>query len=78
LLAQEQERLVAQLTKALGEIKTLKGLLPICAWCKKIRDDQGYWNQIETYLAQHAEVSFTHGICTDCARRIAGSMHPPQ
>jgi hypothetical protein len=77
LLAREQERLVERLTRALKEIRTLKGLLPICAWCKKIRDDRGYWNQIETYITEHSDASFTHGICTDCERRIAESVKPP-
>jgi PAS domain S-box-containing protein len=66
-LARERERLIAELSAAIGEIKDLKGLLPICAWCKKVRDDNGYWNQIEAYIAERSEVSFTHAICSDCA-----------
>ena len=66
----ERERLVAEREKALSEIKTLSGLLPICASCKKIRDDQGYWNQIEIYIRSHSEAEFSHGLCPDCAHRL--------
>jgi len=63
---EEKEKLIGDLTVALSKVKTLSGLLPICASCKKIRDDAGYWNQIEAYLRSHAEVEFSHGICPDC------------
>lgn len=66
----ERERLITALQEALNKVKTLSGLLPICAHCKKIRDDQGYWNQMEAYLQQHADAVFTHGICPDCAHRF--------
>jgi HAMP domain-containing protein len=62
----ERERVIAELQEALLKIKTLTGLLPICASCKKIRDDKGYWNQIETYIREHSDVEFSHGICPDC------------
>jgi len=62
----EVRLLVAGLQKALEDVKLLSGLLPICMWCKKIRDDQGYWNAIEHYLRQHSEAEFTHGICPEC------------
>ena len=68
--AAERERLIAELRKALAEVKTLSGLLPICANCKKIRDDGGYWTQVESYLLQKADVSFTHGICPDCMQQL--------
>jgi ligand-binding sensor domain-containing protein len=55
-----------ELTEALGRVKQLSGLLPICASCKKIRDDKGYWNQLEHYISDHSEVDFSHGICPDC------------
>ena len=58
-----QEKLISELQEALKRIKALKGLLPICASCKKIRDDKGYWNHIESYIRQHSEADFTHGIC---------------
>lgn len=66
----ESHTLIKELETALSEVKTLKGLLPICANCKKIRDDQGYWNQIESYLQQHAQASFTHSVCPDCIREL--------
>jgi hypothetical protein len=60
----------AHLAEALGKVKVLAGLLPICAWCHKIRSDGGYWQRIEAYLSAHSEASFTHGICPDCLERI--------
>lgn len=54
----------------LSEIKTLRGILPICANCKKIRDDKGYWNQIESYISAHSEAEFSHGICPECAKEL--------
>lgn len=73
LAAYERERtrltvLNAQLEHSLAEIRTLQGLLPICSWCKKIRDDEGLWTQVEDYLAEHTEASFTHGMCPECAK----------
>lgn len=68
----ERERLVTELKNALANIKTLHGLLPICATCKKVRDDSGYWNRIEDYVRERSGAEFTHGICPDCARK----MHP--
>ncbi len=65
----EQEKLILELQDALAGIKTLRGLLPICAWCKKIRDDQGYWQQIEAYVRDHSEADFSHSICPECARK---------
>lgn len=59
-----------ELQEALSKIKTLKGLIPICAWCKKIRDDKGYWKLIETYVKEHSDADFTHGICPDCAAKL--------
>ncbi|MDH5297427.1 MAG: response regulator [Desulfobulbaceae bacterium] len=67
---EEREKLIAQLQEALAKVKTLSGLLPICAACKKIRDDQGDWSQIETYIRDHSEAEFTHLVCPDCARRL--------
>ena len=62
----DRESLIQELTKALQEVKTLSGLLPICASCKKVRDDSGYWNQIETYIARNSSATFSHGLCPDC------------
>ncbi len=67
---QERERLVVELQEALANIKTLSGLLPICASCKKIRDDQGYWSQIESYISAHSRAQFSHGICPECAKQL--------
>ena len=60
----------ARLCHALAEIKTLSGLLPICSKCKKIRDDQGYWQLVEVYIQDRADVEFSHGICPDCAEEL--------
>jgi PAS domain-containing protein len=69
-LEKERERLIGELQGAIAKIRTLSGLLPICASCKKIRDDKGYWNQIETFIRDHSEAEFSHGICPDCARKL--------
>ena len=66
----EREKLIQELQKALSEVRKLSGMLPICASCKKIRDDQGYWQQVESYISQHSEVQFSHGICPECARKL--------
>jgi PAS domain S-box-containing protein len=66
----EKDAIIEELKDAMGKIKTLSGLLPICAACKKIRDDKGYWNQIELYIKKHSRAEFTHGICPDCAQRL--------
>lgn len=66
----EKDAMIAELKDAMGKIKTLSGLLPICAACKKIRDDKGYWNQIELYIKKHSEAEFTHGLCPDCGKRL--------
>ncbi len=69
-LVDAQETLAAkieELREALDHIKTLRGVVPICAWCKKIRDDEGYWRQLEAYIRDHTEAEFSHGICPACA-----------
>lgn len=66
----EREKLVNELETSLAEVKTLQGLLPICSSCKKIRDDQGVWNRIESYISAHTEAQFSHGICNDCLREL--------
>lgn len=60
----------ADLRSALAQVKKLSGLLPICAVCKKIRDDKGYWQQIESYISEHSEALFSHGVCPDCAKKL--------
>lgn len=66
----ERERLIAELTEALAQVRTLHGLLPICSACKRVRDDKGYWTQIESYLSQHSQTEFSHGICPSCAKHL--------
>jgi len=66
----EREYLIEQLKDALGKIKTLSGLLPICCRCKKIRDDKGYWNKIDVYVQEHSDVDFSHSICPECAEEL--------
>jgi len=62
----EREKLIAELQEALASVRTLRGLLPICAWCKQIRDDDGYWQGVEDYIQAHSNAEFTHGICPEC------------
>lgn len=64
-----------RLEKALSDVRELSGLLPICASCKKIRDDQGYWSQIETYIRKHTKAEFTHGICPECAKELYPTLN---
>ena len=66
---QEKENLIQDLQKALAEIRSLQGIVPICSHCKKIRDDSGYWKALESYIQEHSEASFSHGICPDCAKK---------
>jgi integral membrane sensor domain MASE1 len=68
---EEQTRLVGQLQQALGEIKTIRGMIPVCAWCKKVRTDTGAWQQMEYYLSQHLDATFSHGACPECVKKIA-------
>jgi GAF domain-containing protein len=66
----EFRRVSVHLADALNHIKTLQGLLPICAWCKRVRDDEGYWDQVEAYLHKHTGIDFTHGICPECLEKM--------
>ncbi len=66
--------LIIELRDAMANIKTLRGLVPICAWCKNVRDDKGYWSQVESYVEQHSEAQFTHGICPECHRKVTEEM----
>ncbi|MDD5645027.1 MAG: hypothetical protein PHO00_06225, partial [bacterium] len=76
----EKEELIEELQNALTQVKTLRGLLPICSHCKKIRDDKGYWHQVEEYVGKHSEVAFSHGICPSCRKKLyptpADKKHP--
>ncbi len=62
---------ITQLRNALAQVKTLQGLVPLCAWCRKIRDDDGYWTSLEEYLADHTDASVTHGICDACDAKLS-------
>jgi methyl-accepting chemotaxis protein len=68
--AEEREQLISELQHALNEVKSLRGILPICSSCKKIRSDQGSWQQIESYIRDHSDAEFSHGICPECAQRL--------
>lgn len=70
----EKDQLIVELQQALSEVKTLGGLLPICASCKKIRDDKGYWTQLESYITSRSAAEFSHSICPDCARRLYSGL----
>jgi DNA-binding response OmpR family regulator len=69
-LQQSMAERVRALEEALAQVKALQGLLPMCAWCKKIRNDQNYWQQVETYIAERSDARFTHSICPDCRERV--------
>ena len=74
---QEREQLISELRESLAKVKTLSGLLPICASCKKIRDDKGYWTRIEAYVSQHSDAEFSHGLCPECADKIYKEYNLP-
>jgi len=71
----ERQKMIAQLEKNLKEIKTLRGLIPMCAWCRNIRDDKGYWLKVEKYVEEHTDASFTHGICPRCMKKVNPDLH---
>ena len=73
-----QRQLIAQLQGALSKVQLLSGMLPICCSCKKIRDDQGYWKQIEVYIRDHSEAEFSHGICPECVARLYPGHAKPE
>ena len=65
-----RDETISKLQEALDEVKTLRGIVPICSHCKKIRDDRGFWNQVEVYVHDHSEAQFSHGICPECIREL--------
>lgn len=69
-IEEEKELLLAELQEAMAKVKVLSGLLPICSYCKNIRDDDGYWREIESFIHKHSEAKFSHGICPDCLERV--------
>jgi PAS domain S-box-containing protein len=77
-MEQERDRLIEELRHALAQVKALSGLLPICASCKKIRDDQGYWQHLECYIQEHSQAEFTHGICPECMERLYPGLIKPK
>jgi K+-sensing histidine kinase KdpD len=74
---EQQSRVISDLQKALAEIKTLSGLLPICGWCKHVRDDRGYWKQVELYIEEHSDVKFSHFMCPRCAENFKKEPEAP-
>lgn len=68
--SEKREKVIEELQVALDEVKTLSGLVPICSSCKKIRDDTGFWNQIELYIEKHSAAQFSHAICPDCIKKL--------
>ena len=71
----ENEKIILELREALAEVKTLSGMLPICSGCKKIRDDKGYWNQIEAYISDRSAAQFSHGLCPECAKKLYPELY---
>ena len=74
-IEEERELLIKELQNALAKVKTLSGFIPICASCKKIRDDKGYWNQIEAYISEHSEAEFSHSLCPECLQKLYPEFH---
>jgi GAF domain-containing protein len=70
----EFRRISNHLAAALDQVKTLQALLPICSWCKRVRDDEGYWNRVETYFHDHIGADFTHGICPECLKKVRRNL----
>ena len=75
-MEKDRDKLIVDLQKSLSEVKTLREFLPICSHCRKIRDDKGYWNQIESYIQEHSETEFSHGICPECAKKHFPDINP--
>ena len=73
--AMERQKLITELAKRLKEIKTLRGLLPMCAWCRNIRDDKGYWKNLEAYIQEHTDAAFSHGICPECMKKVIPELY---
>lgn len=73
----ERERLITDLESALAEVKTLRGILPICSYCKRVRDDRNYWQAVEAYVSAHSQAQFSHGICPECFTTHVASIMPP-
>jgi hypothetical protein len=76
MVEEERERLIKELQDAVADIKVLSGLVPICSSCKKIRDDKGYWTQLEGYIQAHSQAKFSHGVCPDCMKKLYPNFVP--
>jgi hypothetical protein len=76
-ITQQYVTLTTELQQALAELKVLRGFIPICAWCHRVRDDAGFWQQIEKYLDARADVTFSHGICPACTTVAQEQLHEP-
>ncbi len=74
ILLEQERKLKAELETTLNEVKVLRGIIPICASCKKIRDSEGYWKQVESYIEDHSEAQFSHGLCEECADKLYGDQ----
>ena len=74
ILLEQERKLRAELETTLNEVKVLRGIIPICASCKKIRDSHGYWKQVESYIGEHSEAQFSHGLCEECADKLYGDQ----
>ncbi len=70
----EQRETIAKLQKALAEVKTLSGLVPICGWCKKVRNDTGFWQSVEQYVGSRTDATFSHGICPECGEKFKAEI----
>jgi PAS domain-containing protein len=77
-IEEEREQLIKKLQAALSDVKTLSGLVPICANCKQIRDDKGFWMQVESYIQERSQARFSHGICPDCMRKLYPNFVPKE
>ena len=75
-LEEDKQKLLNNLQEALAQVKTLSGLLPICSVCKRIRDDNGYWEQVEGYIQKHTDATFTHGVCPECFLKMYPDFDP--
>ncbi len=71
---EERERLVRELQTALAEVKTLRAILPLCSYCRKVRDDEDYWHSVESYVAKHTSTKFSHGICPECYAKVVKEL----
>jgi hypothetical protein len=78
VIFRNQEKLIIELQEALANVKTLRGLMPICAWCKKVRDDKGYWKEVEEYVRDHTDADFSHGMCPQCYVKVMKDVKQPK